>query len=65
VVKLGSFAEPQAMAQMLEAYLDELHLREVAFRGLRWLWRRLGRRAGDAVVEGAGACDRRPETQVV
>ena len=46
VVTLGSLSEPRAMAQLLEAYLNDLELKQVAYRSVRWLWRRLVRRSG-------------------
>ena len=44
VVTLGSLTEPRAMVQLLEAYLNELGLEQVAYRSVRWLWRRLAGR---------------------
>ena len=32
------------MVQLLEAYLNELELQQVAYRSVRWLWRRLAGR---------------------
>jgi hypothetical protein len=35
------------MVDLLEAYLNELELKQVAYRSIRWLWRRLlGSRSG-------------------
>jgi glycosyltransferase involved in cell wall biosynthesis len=46
MVAIGSLTEPRAMVHLLEAYLDELTLGQVAFRAFRWLLRRPGRRDG-------------------
>ena len=40
LLRLGLLSQPGTSAEMLEAYVAELPVGEVARRGLRWLWRR-------------------------
>jgi hypothetical protein len=44
-VQIGLVSEPAAMIDLLECYLSDLGLGEVAYRGGRWLVRQLARRA--------------------
>jgi glycosyltransferase involved in cell wall biosynthesis len=44
LLRVGLVSQPQTMVDLLEAYLAELGLWEIARRSVRWLWRRL--RAG-------------------
>jgi hypothetical protein len=39
-VSIGLFSEPKALVSLLESYLDELHVGQIAFRSARWLSRR-------------------------
>ncbi len=54
---IGLVSEPAAMIDLLEAYLSDLHLREVTFRGIRWLARRISRRARGALGVNRAGCD--------